>query len=404
MYSMDRNNKIQKYLNKILKSNEFSDSEKYQELLEYLVKRTLCGDIPKEVTIANDVFDKPIDIYKKHGSQVRVYVHNLRMNLDSYYQHEGRNDKILLEIPKGHYKVNFEKRKTGNQFTKKNIIIALNIIALIILFLVDFFLIKHYKNQFPESKLTASPVWKDLLTSKEPVMVVIGDYYLYKAENVFGIDRHLYIRDFNINSDTDFVKNVSNFEIDNEIVRKSNHTLLGKYAPWSIYNITKLFNYNNKEFELKLSSNLQWQDINKYNIIFIGTFKSLGIVNELISDLNFSYQVHPNRLNYFDPKTDSVFTYITTSSSIHSAYENDYSVVAKLPASEQTSIIIFGSTRDIGCIAMVDYLTNHSTLTSFSKKYGLSVPKNSYFESVFKIQGFERNVNDIGVLHFNKIQ
>ena len=77
---------------------------------------------PKELTIAHDVFGKSIDLDKKNDTQVRVYIHNLRKKLDSYYLHEGKSDEIIFEIPKGHYKVDFREKNqvTKNQISKKN--------------------------------------------------------------------------------------------------------------------------------------------------------------------------------------------------------------------------------------------------------------------------------------------
>lgn len=400
---MPNKKKIIKYLTKITNSDEFAKSQKYQNLLQYLVNSTIQGDIPKEITIAHDVFDKSVKEYQKNGSEVRVYVYNLRKKLDSYYQHEGKNDELKFEIPKGHYQVTFTERKVKKPSLSRNTIIGLNIAIVLIIVIINFFIFKNLRNNFPKSELTNNPLWSNMFSDDNPIMVVLGDYYLYKGENLFGIDRHLYIRDFNINSNSDYEEELNNAEIKNGTIKKTNHTLLGKYAPWSIREITELLYSNNKDFEMKLSSNFQWTDINKYNIIFIGTFKSFGILNDLIADLNFSYQVHPNKLLYYDDEKDSTYTYTSKSSTLNDASENDYSAIVKLQTSEETSITIFGSTRDIGCIAMVKYLTEDESLSKFENKYDLESPKNQYFEAIFKIQGFERNVNKIDILHFDNI-
>jgi hypothetical protein len=111
--------------------------------------------------------------------------------------------------------------------------------------------------------------------------------------------------------------------------------------------------------------------------------------------------VKPNRLLY---NSDSSYAYESTASTIDQAYENDFSVVAKLPIANNNSILIFGSTRDIGCIATVKHLTNPKTLISFEKEHHLSDSENHFFESVFKIQGFERNVNKVELLHFDPVK
>ncbi|MBN2281086.1 MAG: winged helix-turn-helix domain-containing protein [Candidatus Marinimicrobia bacterium] len=400
---MIKNKKIDKYLLKIISSDEFSESKRYQELMNYLVKAALEDIIPKEITIAHDVFGKSFDDDTKNDTQVRVYIHNLRKKLDSYYQREGKNDEIIFEIPKGHYKVSFYDRKNKKTaFVQKSFLIV-NLIFMVLMLTTTMIILSGNRTRTSDKLLTESPLWRDFIGNEEPVLIVIGDYYLYRLENLFGEQSHLYIRDYKINSDNDLEEFVAKKQPDSVSVKMTNHTLLGKMAPWTVSELTRIMTLCRQEFDLKLSSALQWQDLDKYNIIFIGTFKSLGILNELVSDRNFSYTIQPNTLNYHDLVSDSTFAYISTSSTIDKAYEDDFSAVVKLPISEHTSALIFSSTRDIGCIATVKHLTNPKTLIQFEKEHQLMAPQNRYFESIFKIQGFERNVNSVDLLHFDSI-
>ena len=84
---------------------------KYKKLLEYLVKSAIEGVVPKEVTIAYEVYGLDIDESSTHESNIRVYIYNLRKKLDSYYVREGKEDKIRFIIPKGRYKVEFVEKK-----------------------------------------------------------------------------------------------------------------------------------------------------------------------------------------------------------------------------------------------------------------------------------------------------
>ena len=54
-------NDIEKYIESVLASSEFKGSPKYQKLFEYLVNSSLAGNIPKEITIAYDVFNIEFD-------------------------------------------------------------------------------------------------------------------------------------------------------------------------------------------------------------------------------------------------------------------------------------------------------------------------------------------------------
>jgi len=62
------------------------------------------------------------------------------------------------------------------------------------------------------------------------------------------------------------------------IVQKTDHTFLGKWASWSLYQLQPKFIASSIIPEIKLASSLQWEDLKKYNIIFVGSFKTIGIL------------------------------------------------------------------------------------------------------------------------------
>lgn len=95
----------QRQLNRILDSNTFRNAQTLRQLLQFLGDRTLNGnsDCLKEYTIGLEVFSRKPDFDPKTDTIVRVQIHRLRQKLKEYYQTEGANDPIRVEIPKGHY-------------------------------------------------------------------------------------------------------------------------------------------------------------------------------------------------------------------------------------------------------------------------------------------------------------
>ena len=119
------------YVKKILESSEFIKSAKYQKLLKYLIEASAKGNVPKEVTIAYEVFDIDVGRESVNEANIRVYIHNLRKKLDSYYIGEGKEDKIILRIPKGRYKVEFIKKEHKAK-SKRNFFIILILFILLL--------------------------------------------------------------------------------------------------------------------------------------------------------------------------------------------------------------------------------------------------------------------------------
>jgi len=90
---------------RIVSSPHFQKSTRLRELLQYIVEQTMHGNAHEltEQHIGNALFHKPSDYSPLEDSSVRVHVRQLRLKLHEYFNEDGRNESIVLEIPKGSY-------------------------------------------------------------------------------------------------------------------------------------------------------------------------------------------------------------------------------------------------------------------------------------------------------------
>ena len=100
-----RTEEIQSNLSHILSSKEFSGKEKNCALLKFLVEETLAGraDQLKQYTIGTGILNRGPDFNPDLDPIVRILAGRLRRSLKAYYQQEGRDDSIRIDIPKGSY-------------------------------------------------------------------------------------------------------------------------------------------------------------------------------------------------------------------------------------------------------------------------------------------------------------
>ncbi len=110
---------IEAQLSRILHSNRFLKLERLREFLSFVVNQYLDGkaDGLKETTIAWGVFGKKPDFDPAKYAIVRTTANRLRTELDNYYATDGKNDPILIEIPKGTYIPHFTVRSENNEDT-----------------------------------------------------------------------------------------------------------------------------------------------------------------------------------------------------------------------------------------------------------------------------------------------
>src|SRR5678809_1553657 len=100
-------------IQRILQSKAFRTSEVHRNLLSYLAEKSLSGtaDSLKEYTVGLDVFSKPSSYDPRQESTVRMHVARLRQKLSEYYRTEGVDDPIMVDLPKGAFKLTFEPRE-----------------------------------------------------------------------------------------------------------------------------------------------------------------------------------------------------------------------------------------------------------------------------------------------------
>jgi hypothetical protein len=98
-------------IERIFQSKAFRSSDVLRHLLSYLVDASLAGtaDELKEYTVAVDALGKPSSYDPRQESAVRMQVGRLRQRLAEYYRTEGVDDPIVVDLPKGGFRVVFEQ-------------------------------------------------------------------------------------------------------------------------------------------------------------------------------------------------------------------------------------------------------------------------------------------------------
>lgn len=91
-------------LKRIQTSREFAGAQRVRAFLEFVVLAALRSAEPlKETSIGVELLGRPVDYDPKADSIVRTQARRVRERLDGYYRGEGREDRVLIQIPKGGY-------------------------------------------------------------------------------------------------------------------------------------------------------------------------------------------------------------------------------------------------------------------------------------------------------------
>jgi len=377
-------------------------SKTYIKLLSYLVEASMRDEMPKEYSIATDVFGKDTDFNPGQDSTVRVYVGNLRKKLERYYRTEGKKAKIQIEIPRGHYGIKWVKNSP-----RKRIDILLTspyfrvFILLFIVAALIFVTLRTHLHEiitsYQQIRITREPFWADFISSKFPKIIVLGDDYFF-LEMLDG--EETIIRKHYINSD----RELEEFRAKNqgkEIIGKTDYPFFPRNSIWALPEIIKAINYSNN-FSLQYSSNLKTTDLLKNDIIFLGTFRNLYLLDRMFKVDELEYQLGGDSSYLKIKLPDSSFTFIRMGNPKQE--HTDYCLVRKIPGPNGNILISFTSFFEAGMSGAAHFMTNQATLRELNRKcekqFGY-VPK--YFDVLFKTSGYSRTAFSTRIEYIREI-
>lgn len=99
---------VRAQLDTILRSASFAAAERPSRFLRYIVEQALAGNHVKETLAGIEVFGRKPDYDPRLDGVVRVEAVKLRARLKEYYDSEGADDALRIDLPKGGYAPAFE--------------------------------------------------------------------------------------------------------------------------------------------------------------------------------------------------------------------------------------------------------------------------------------------------------
>lgn len=385
---MTNNDRKKLILERILKSSEFVNSQKNQKLLTYLINASIEDVIPREFDIASEVFNRDEKFDPSTDTIVRVSMHNLRIKLEKYYANEGKKDKTHIVIDKGHYELkfveNYHAPKEPDNLTKRIHYAIYGILLLVIIFLSAKTILQHNSSDKNSQKLKYRCLWKEVINSERSKLFVIGDEFFFLE----GIDsKQSIIRKHDVNSFDDFDQ-YKKKQSDSIHRQKTPYPYFPRMVVWPLGNILNIFP-TGSPIDFKASSKFTSSDMLEDDIIFIGSFRSLYLFNDIIKDLTFNYISTPN---YKD------LTITSKDTSIHLLFEGepgikhtDFCFLRKLPGPSNNTIIMLFSGFYVGASGVTEIITDNEKLKDLENQIQDALGYlPDYYSILFKSFGHSR--------------
>ncbi|MDF3012701.1 MAG: hypothetical protein K0Q78_905 [Cellvibrio sp.] len=390
---------IENHAAQIRASGILARSMHLHRVFEYLYQCYTQNRTPKELEIAIEGMGRENDFDVSQDAVVRVYVHKLRRKLDEFYEKYGKDMPNRLKIPKGEYRLILESRGEqtaqlifGEQLqhaepvhstSARKINIAL-LCTVIILLNIIFLLLSQDKQPGSEHQLLReSQLWKPVLADERPVLVVVGDYFIFAESDVNsdGKVKRL-VREFDLNSPMELANYLQLNPQEAEFKFDIGLSYLPTSTAYALNKLSPILNTPKKAVQVILASQLNAEALRNSHIVYIGYLSGLGLLSDAVSDVS-GFRIGSGG---FDELVDTSTgkTYVNSSGSgEHPNDSNHLAYLASFSGPTDNRIIAIAGFRDAGLIELTDSITNVTSLAE------LNTPETqNNFEAIYQANGF----------------
>jgi hypothetical protein len=365
-------------VDRLVNSHVLHGSESLCKLLRYLAEHAIDhpGSSLKEYQIATEVFGRPQNFDPQSDSTIRVQAGRLRLKIAEYYNSEGAEDPIQLEMPKGTYVVSFHRRepspakqqtishssqqediaaeaKAGSKWKLGALVLA----ALLILATAGIVLLlargPRIVDKAPEPAPASFEVfWKNFVTGpEEPWVIFSNGAFVGRPET--GMRYFDPARD-------------SKAEI------LEHYTGVGEVL--AIHALDRTFGLLHRQIRVKRGSLLSLDDVKNNDMIFVGSPAENLTLREIPSTEDFVFRSRESEPRKGDlaivnvhPQPGEAAYWLGSPS--HANLTEDYSIVALVHGLNPAKfVLILAGTTTMGTQAAVEFVCQQSSLEELLRR------------------------------------
>lgn len=437
-FAVTENESVQSQVERILHSEELRGSEVLRRLLRFLAEKSATGEADelKEYIVAIDGLGKPATYDPRHNSAVRIQVGRLRQKLADYYRGEGRCDPIVIDVPKGRFKLKIEHRacpaltspstdffpdppapaeiKAPEPTPKKSVrawlrnprIVIPVWVALIVAVGLTVVGYRWLKPATAKANTVVYPagwdadmeaLWKPFISTRRPVIVAIEDPLFVELNGSTGI----YYRDRTLNNWNDIVasQNVATLRkvLKNPVIQPSRYyTAFGEVD--ASFLIAKLLGPRVQNLSVVKTSDLSLRQIGDNDVLFVGVQNLF--FNEQAQATPVTVQLLQVRegIRNLSPGRNEPVLFADEYSTAPTEEGIAYALVTHLPGPlGDNDLESFTSSRAAGYVAAVKAFTDpvvvRSIVSELKQSCGGRVPR--YYQVLLKVKFKEQVPTEI---------
>ncbi len=368
-------------LRRVLESKYFATSPKKSRFLEFVSEQAFLGNGDKlnEYLIGVEVYDRGSEFNSQKDPIVRVQAHEIRRLLKKYYEEDGKDSLLRVNLPSGAYVPVFGRCAAGTDIEfpiepvaipgfdrrRSNLHLAITLILAAACLVLAFLVVAHgWRSANPQFVPTATALpealewfWEPFLPPAEPPLIVIPNHPLLRAAHD-GDSPQTLARGHEISKvelpefrDTIHFHELKRFRF---VPSVTDFTSVGETI--GVVSLCQMFSNVGQKYRLQQSRLVNFEEIKGNNAILLGGNQSWsGRVFLNVQGFHFQNGVITNT----KPQPEEKSVYKPEFDPVTNQLRRDYALVLMLPneRSDKRVLLIYGIYTQ-GSQAAIEYLTN----------------------------------------------
>ena len=355
-------------------------SGRLRDLFDWLAERGPDAPSASQVEIAEGVFG--VGSADADDATVRVYVHRLRKKIEDYYAaNPPGHGGAKIDLPAGTYALRLilpeveaapsvqpEPQRQWRLPVWSWLAVAL--LGIGALFVAQ----KGMSGSQPNA------IWQPLIDSDRPVLVVLGDYYIYGEIDPVRPEEGRLIRDFRVNNAADLMAMQEANPERYGLAEDQGLNYLPFASSYALNDVAPILKNAGKEVMILPASALEPEMLNRYDIIYIGLLSGMGMLED-VNFMNSTFRIGESYDELRDKTNAKTYTSGEARTVATPAFYRDYGYIAQGVAPGGGVLIVLAGSRDTG-LRGISLMTTADDLPD-----ELEAAANAPFEALVQVTG-----------------
>jgi hypothetical protein len=326
-------------------SGVIGHSGRLRDLFDFLAARGPEGEPATQADIAETVFGQPQT--EVDDATARVYIHRLRKRLEQFYKgHDAAAARLV--IPAGAYALRYEHGEAAAASGRSRRIrprFAWLALAMVLALAAAFFAGSSLRRgaEAPE----VNPIWRPFVESRRPLVIAVGDYYIFGQEAADRPEVERLVRDFSINSKTDLARAQAADPSRYGSSEDMGLSYLPVSSAFALRSLMPVLARRGKQVSVMPASQIDSDVFRTSDVIYVGLISGMGMIQD-VAFTDSNYAVGETYDELIDMESGRRFASGEAFALPTANYYQDYGYIARFRQPGGALIGVVAGERDTG--------------------------------------------------------